>query len=115
MDKILVEIVAIVGRTYEGLVQWLKKHNLSVPDMDEIADITVDIIKAYRDNDLLKAKEITERIIQVTNSSPELAQDVIKEFGRLAETYMALLDVVNNFLDKSREEKESENRDSEKR
>ena len=104
----MIEIVTVIGRTYEGLARWLKYHNLTVPDEKEAADIVIAIIKAYQNNDTERAKEIIERIIQVTNSPPELAKDVIRQFGRLAETCMVLFHLVDKFLVKSSEKKGNE-------
>jgi len=88
------EISVVMGRTYEGLLKWLAEHDLAIPEMEEISEIVVDIIKAYKSNDTSKREELIKRILKITNCPPELATETVRQFARLASTYMTLLDII---------------------
>ena len=90
----MTKVAFVIGRTSEGLLRWLEKHNLTVLKIEDVAEIIADIIKAYQKNDTIKRKEIIKRILEATNSPPQLAVEVVRQFARAADTYRTLLSLM---------------------
>ena len=90
----MTKIAVVIGRTGKGLFKWLEEHNLTVPKTKDVAEIIAAMIETYERNDTAKRKEIVKRILEITNSPPQLAVEVVRQFARVADTYRTLLNLI---------------------
>jgi len=99
----MTKVTFVIGRTGEGLFRWLEEHNLTVPKTKVVAEIIADMIKAYERDDKTKLCELIERIWEVTNSPPQLYVEVVKQFGKVADTYRTLFSLIERMSKEAKE------------
>ena len=99
----MTKVAFVIGRTGEGLFRWLEEHNLTVPKTEVVAEIIADMIKAYEKGDRAKLCELIERIWEVTNCPPQLYIGVVKQFGKVADTYRTLFSLIERMSKEAKE------------
>jgi len=86
------KVMIFLGRTVEGFNKFLIERNLNVIETEILALYVLDAMENFEKRDRAASNLLIKEILTLVNvEDGETAVDVTRQFGRLCDTYRALL------------------------